>query len=596
MPAARRVVVLGFDGLDGGILRRVLACGEAPHFAALAARGHAGLVRTTTPAQTPVAWSTFATGVNPGAHGIFDFLARDPKRYSLRIALSRYEMPNLLQPPRAVNLRRAQPLWDVLSAAGVPSVVLRCPCSYPPDRVRGRVLAGMGVPDLRGSFGTPTLFTEQADVPAGESESVQPLTRQGHTLTCELPGPLNPVTRAPFTCRITLAVRGEDVALTPEGQPSVTLTPGQWSPWLRVKFKTGLLQSARGMVRVLLRHTTPHVELYATPVHFDLRAPLFPISHPEEYAEELAEVIGDFATSGMPEDHAGLLNGRLSDAEFLAQCEDVWREREAMLFHELARLREGFLYCLFDTPDRVQHLFWGRGPAEIDAWYRRADDVLGRVLAQADDDTLVLALSDHGFGDFARGLHLNSWLHQQGLLALRDGAAPADDLPELLQAVDWSRTRAYALGLGGIYLNLAGREAQGIVAPEEAAGLAARIAAELTGLIDPRTGLAAVRGVPLREACYRGPYLEEAPDLLVHCAAGYRASWQTGVGGVPAGLFADNTRLWRGDHIVDPALVPGVLYANRPLEADADMRDLAPTILTALGVPVPAHMEGRPLC
>jgi predicted AlkP superfamily phosphohydrolase/phosphomutase len=208
----------------------------------------------------------------------------------------------------------------------------------------------------------------------------------------------------------------------------------------------------------------------------------------------------------------------------------------------------------------------------------------------------VVVLSDHGFTSFQRGVHLNTWLHDHGFLALAPGVRPGDDAGDLLRHVDWGRTQAYALGLGSVYLNVRGREAQGIVAAADAGRVGREIAAGLTGLRDEARGRVAVRGVSAREDVYRGPYAGEAPDLVVRFAPGYRVSWATALGGVPSGHVEDNVKRWGGDHIVDPTLVPGVLFMNRPFDgADAGLVDLAPTILAALGVPKGGAMEGASL-
>jgi predicted AlkP superfamily phosphohydrolase/phosphomutase len=609
------VIVIGLDGLEPRIVEPMLAAGELPHLARLRAQGGLARVATTAPAQTPVAWSSFATGTNPGGHGIFDFIRRDPRTYLPDIALNRYEQKNAFTPPRAVNLRRGTPVWELLSDAGVDATVLRCPCSYPPDPVRGRMLAGMGVPDLRGGLGTATFYSTDRGVTARESEAVVPLRPDASgAIATHLIGPRNPRDRSDFRFEVTLHPdpAGRRIVLRSSGAPrELTIRQGQWSDWLQVKFKLGLLQSIRGLVRFHLVRLEPELELYASPINFDPEAPLFPISAPPEYARELAGRIGPFHTTGMVEDHAGLSNERFGEEAFLAQCEDAWREREAMMLHELGRLDGGLFYCLFDTPDRVQHMFWrfrepdhpanrGETPAPalarvIEDHYRRGDAVVGKALEFADDRTLVIVLSDHGFNSFRRGVHLNSWLHENGLLALRPGIEPGDEAGDLLRSVDWSHTKAYALGLSGIYLNLAGREAQGIVPPGEADALKAAIARGLRGLEDPGRG-AAIRGVRPREEVYTGPYAGESPDLVVNFAAGYRVSWGSSLGGVPAGVFEDNVRKWGGDHIIDPALVPGVLLMNRPFRgAGARLVDLAPTILAALGVPNGPAMEGSSL-
>lgn len=617
----KRVIVVGLDGLEPSIVDAMLADGRLPNLARLRAAGGASRVATTSPAQTPVAWSTFATGVNPGGHGIFDFLRRDPKTYLPDLSLNRYEQKNSFLPPKAVNLRGGTPLWQVLGQAGIPATVIRCPCTYPPDPMKGRMLSGMGVPDLRGGIGTATLYTTDPGAAPRESEQVVPIALSGDSFTTHLIGPRNPKSGTDLHAAVSVTLGPDGTAtLQSDGQPkSLVLPAGEWSDWLRVRFKTGLLQSTAGLVQFLLVRTTPHVELYASPINFDPEAPLFPISAPWEYSTELARAIGGYATMGMVEDHRGLSNERFGEAEYLAHCDLVMAEREAMLAFELGRFSEGLLYCLFDTPDRIQHMFWrfrepghpanaeavrtgGAGADDADCGrvieehYQRCDRVVGMALEAADPATLVIVLSDHGFTSFQRGVHLNSWLHQEGLLTLKSGAVPGEEAGEFFRQVDWSRTQAYALGIGGIYLNQAGREAQGIVPADEATTLAGRIAAALTGLPDPLRGTVAIRGVATRGDLYSGPYADQSPDLMVHCAAGYRASWTTALGGIPDGLFEDNIKRWSGDHIVDPSLVPGVLFMNRAFsDGSARLLDLAPTILTALGVAVPSVMEGTSL-
>jgi predicted AlkP superfamily phosphohydrolase/phosphomutase len=610
----KKVMVIGLDGLEPKLVEPMLRRGELPHLARLEGQGGFSRVRTTVPAQTPVAWSTFATGTNPGGHGIFDFIRRDPATYLPDLALSRYEQKNAFLPPKAVNLRRGQAVWDVLSAAGVPSIVLRCPCTYPPDSIKGRMLSGMGVPDVRGGLGTSTFYTSAEGVQALESETVLRLERKGDGFRTHLIGPRNTKTGddARFELTITVDAAAGRITIRSDGQPSgLEVRQGQWSDWLKVKFKMGLLQSVSALVRFHLVSLEPVFELYASPVNFDAHAPMFPISAPWDYAGQLAREVGTFYTTGMVEDHTGLSNGRFGEAAYLDQCEVVLAERERMMLYELARFREGLFFCLFDTPDRVQHMFWrfreadhpamnGGGGEEfgrvIEDHYRRCDAIVGRVLEHVDGDTLLIVLSDHGFNSFRRGVHLNSWLHEQGYLALKSGVEPGEEAGEFLRQVDWGRTRAYALGLGSIYLNVQGREAAGVVEASESAALARELSARLTGLRDPATGAVAVRGVATREAVYSGAYAAESPDAVALFGDGYRVSWATALGGIPRGLVEDNVKRWSGDHIVDPALVPGVLFMNRGFAADeARLIDLAPTILAALGVPKGAAMEGRAL-
>ncbi len=593
----------------------MLEAGALPNLASVRGRGGYARLQTTFPPQTPVAWSTFATGTNPGGHGIFDFIARDPTTYFPTLALHHYEQKNAFLPPHAVNGRRGTPLWELLSNAGIPSTVLRHPLTFPPDNIRGQMLGGVGVPDLRGGLGTSTFYTSAENVPAQDGESVVPVRIDGNdSIATRLIGPRNPAARSDLQLNVTLRLdrSAQKILLRSDGHPQeLEIRQGQWSDWLKVKFRASPLVSVRGMLRFYLIRLAPVFELYASPINFDPDAPLYPLSAPPEYAKELAAKLGTFSTLGMAEEDGGLKNRRLSEEAFLAQCADVLRERERMMLYALERQRDGFFYCLFDTPDRLQHLFWRfREPDHpanrqdvtpemtrvIEDHYRHLDALVGKAMQFVDEQTLFIILSDHGMNSFQRGLNLNTWLHENGLLALQNRIEPGEGAGDFFRAVDWSRTRAYALGLGSLYLNLRGREAQGIVDASEAATVQAAIVKGLTGLRDPARGKIAVRRVVTRDQVYRGAYAQESPDLLVNFAEGYRVSWGTPLGGVPAGLFEDNTKKWGGDHAIDPDLVPGVLFMDHPFQnSGPSMIDLAPTILSALGVPKGPAMEGAAL-
>ncbi len=633
----KRVVVVGLDGLDPGLAESWMTAGALPNLARLRARGGYRRLATTLPAQTPVAWSSFATGTNPGGHGIYDFLSRDPSAYRPEIALYGVERRGGFLPPRPVNHREGTPFWQRLGDADIPSVIIRHPCMFPPPRVSGsRILAGVGVPDLRGGFGTGTVYTSSPDLEAGEGERVVPIEPDGSGVArSQLIGPRGKDGDLTLDLDLRFDAAAGRVRIETAGEPGVLeLGEGEWSDWLRLKFRAGLLQSIRGLVRFHLVSARAPYLLYASPINYDPEVPQHPISDPWDYAWELSREIGDFHTLGMAEDHAGLNNGRLSESAFLDQCATVREERAAMLHYELDRLEAGFLFCLFDTPDRVQHMFWRyREPGHpadrhherepgmddaIAAEYRACDAVVGEVLDRADSETLVLVASDHGFSSFQRQVHLNRWLHEHGYLVLRDDAAPGDALAdgaahspdagdvretgaigggagapaEPFAHVDWSRTRAYALGLAGIYLNRAGRESEGIVTDQDAPGLMAEIRDGLTGLVDPERDAVAVRGVELRDEVYHGPWADRAPDLLVRTSPGWRTSSSTAMGGVPEALFGDNEKRWSGDHVVDPAAVPGVLFSSGGIGAEAPrITDLAPTILGALGAS-PEGYEG----
>jgi predicted AlkP superfamily phosphohydrolase/phosphomutase len=222
------------------------------------------------------------------------------------------------------------------------------------------------------------------------------------------------------------------------------------------------------------------------------------------------------------------------------------------------------------------------------------DRIVGRTMSYLDRHAALFVLSDHGFCSFRRALNLNSWLQREGYLALQNGAKESG---EYFDGVDWSRTRAYTFGLGGLYINQSGREAQGIVPPEGTPSLIEELRAKLAGLQDEQTGETAILDAYPSNEIYRGPYMNRAPDLIIGYAAGYRASWDAAVGKATAEVFADNNRPWSGDHCVEPALVPGVLFSNFPISAtEPGIEDMAPTALDLFGIRAPAWMEGKTVC
>ena len=613
----KRVIVIGLDGLEPGIVEAMLGRGELLQLAKIRQAGSYTRLKTTYPAQTPVAWSSFVTGTNPGGHGIFDFICRDPETYQPDAALSRFERPkSMLAQPRVVNQRRGVPLWQPLTKAGIPSTVLRCPCTFPPEMLQGRMLAGVGVPDLRGSQSKGTFYTQDRTVSAQENEQLIYL-ESGSELTTQVIGPRNTRQSPPAdtTCEIRVRVdkAASKLVIETGGVPAkIEVAEKGWSEWVRFKFKFSMLQSVSGIARFYVRQLEPHVEFYVSAINFDPAAPMFPVSSPGEYARELCEKIGPFSTLGMAEDHNGLNNGRLDESAYLQHCELVLQERERLMRFELERFSEGLFFMLYDTPDRVQHMMWRFRDREhpyfnpdydpelatrIEEHYQRCDRLLAAVLDKVDANTLLMVLSDHGFGSFRRAFDTNTWLWQNGLLALKDGRKPSEDLGEGFSTVDWSKTYAYAVGLGGIYLNFKGRERGGILEEgSDAERVRRAIQTGMADFPDADTQRPAVRSVSRREELYSGPFVRNAPDLLVNFYPGFRVSWKTAVGGFSNGLLENNTRRWSGDHIVDPEAVPGILFMNRAAGHNhARIIDLAPTILNHLGVAVPDSMEGSSL-
>ncbi len=605
----KRIVFLGLDGLDPRLSERLMAEGKLPNLARLRAEGAYARLRTTFPALSPVAWSTFATGVSPARHNIFDFLDRGLKSYLPRLSSARIGTPRRvlrlgrlripLARPQIDLLRKSQPFWKLLGAQGIACNILRVPVTFPPEKFGGRLLSAMCTPDLKGTQGSFSQFTTRIEKATYENGSRYPLRRVADGFAGEIEGPQDsfletaPVLRIPFR----VVRRNGGFELCVQGR-QCRLEPGMYTDWRRLTFRTAVGAKAAGMVRFLATETGPEFSLYMTPINIDPERPALPISHPPYYAAYLANLLGPYATLGMAEDTWALNEGAIDEAAFLRQAWDIFAEREAMFVNALENTPRGVVACVFDTSDRIQHMFYRRaGTAHphagaIEEMYARMDALAGTAMAAAGSGTALFVISDHGFCAFRRSVNINAWLRDHGYLHLTNGRRESGPY---FEGVDWSRTRAYALGLGGFYLNMKGREAQGIVDRRDAAALKAEIIARLCALRDA-DGSAPIRNVYATDALYRGPYLDAAPDFIVGYDEGYRCSWEAAVGKVSADVLADNPKAWSGDHCVDPVLVPGVLFSNRKLSAtDPGIEDLAPTALRLFGTPVPSWMEGKPL-
>jgi predicted AlkP superfamily phosphohydrolase/phosphomutase len=582
-PSARRVVVLGMDGLSPSVVRDLIGEGLLPAFAGLARSGTLTELATTTPGVSPVAWTSFMTGSNPGKHAIFDFLAPDRSRYAPR--LSSVDTRESGGRCEIVSLRRGRPFWMELGRYGLRAVVLRVPVTYPPDRLDGFMLSGMCVPDLRGSQGTYTLLGDtDADVPGGRHRRFA--EGSGGLLAGALEGPPGSPPVA-----VGLESSGGRHSLTLDGSRH-DLEQGRLTPWLSVRFRIGRRGRARGIVRACLLQVSPP-RLYLTAVHPDPWSPPVPISHPRAYSRYLCSA-GRFGTIGLVEDTWALVNGAIPRQVFDQLAADTLDERRRMFEDAMGRLDRGLVVCVFDTPDRVQHVSWaqGTGPGSpVRAVYEEMDRLLSRTLSRLRRGDVLLVLSDHGFTSFDWCVDLNRFLLETGHLSLEEGFSPPLDN---LVGVDWSRTKAYAMGLAGVNLNVRGREASGCVDPSDAPALMREIASALLELAAP-DGARPVSRVSAAREIYRGPYSGDAPDLTVGLAPGFRVSWGGATGGIGESVIGRNSLAWSGDHSQDSESVPGILASTSVLSSPASITDVAPTVLTLLGIPVPPSMDGRAL-
>jgi predicted AlkP superfamily phosphohydrolase/phosphomutase len=583
-PAAKqRTIILGFDGMDPVMAERWMNEGKLPNFARLREMGSFQPLGTTNPPQSPVAWSSFATGLNPGQHGIYDFLRRDPETYSPDFSISKVVPPGdtlkllgmeiPLEDGQIINRRVGKPFWTTLAEQGARSTVLRVPVTFPPDDVQ-RMLSGMGVPDLLGTQGTYTIYSVRPMQGGSSTRSVRIRPNRQGVFQTQLEGPADPLDaeHLPMSVPMTIAPSNPGATVV-IGDERIKLQVGEWSEWVTVEFEFFGVLSVTGIVRLHLVQDYPNVQLYVSPIHIDPKDPVLPLSNPPEYVTEMARKFGDFHTIGMPEETWSLNEGHLSDEAFLEMEKTILIEREAMYFDALERNDSELVVSVFVQTDRISHMFYrgidrehplfretSKEARNAIYWvYRQADRILGKTLDRMSDSDRLIVLSDHGFAPFRHAVHLNKWLLDNGYLHLLPGA---QDSGIGFANVDWTRTTAYAGGLNGLYLNRQGREANGIVTEQQGEALKNELIEKLAAVTDPRNGESMVREVYDGATIYDGNENNDRPDLVVGYQPGYRASWQTTLGAVPKVQVEPNDRKWSGDHCIAPDAVPGVLFTS----------------------------------
>ena len=679
--AKEKVIVLGFDGVDARYTEQWMNEGKLPNLAKLRAQGTFRPLRPTIPAQTPVSWSTFSTGIDPGRTGIFDFLRRDPKTYlPVFAAFDETKEPFLLGDknpfaaaaailiilalialifrrtarmvmiviavaasagaflatkkyipetrPGVINRRQGIPFWEAAANAGRKARVVHVPVTFPAhDFPAGEMLSGLGVPDVSGRVGKPFFFTSELDFHrSGANEfsiEVVQLEDNKGRITTKIQGPPNklfgtpPYISIPMT--ITVANDRNSITIEESGQ-TVTLRPGEWSGWTDFVFPFNPLIKIHGISRFHLITSQPEVKLYLSPINFDPRnlPPGFNISAPSKWAQQLARDHGLYKTLGWQIDTWAISEGFADEQMFWDDMTFTVAQDRKMFDAFLGGDEELMVQC-FEFPDRVGHVFWRlmdpKHPAYNEAlhakWgdallrsYQLMDAIVGDAMAAAEKkNAALIVLSDHGFASFRKSVNYNTWLVMNGYMSLKTGVQVKDRNVEMLfdsgqfwENVDWSHTRAYAMGLGEMYINVKGRESQGIVNPgPEYDALKSELKSRLVTMTDMETMEHPVRRVLSREEIYRQFDPNMIPDLFVTNNDGYRVSWQTSLGGIPKNLIEPNKQVWSGDHCsVDPEIVKGIFFYNRKLATDRApyIADVYPTVLGLLSVKAPYELDG----
>jgi predicted AlkP superfamily phosphohydrolase/phosphomutase len=634
-PVTTQVVVLGFDGADPDLLAKWIKEGNLPNLARLAERGTFRPLGTTNPPESPVAWASFATGLNPGGTGIFDFLRRDPQTYLPELALVSREKAKFLfglipiKPPRVTNERSGVPFYKAVADAGYKTTAIRVPLEFPPTPLPGgKLWAGLGLPDLRGTWGTFFYFgTELTQWDVGDTEFGGKLVRlemNGNDASAGVEGPVDPTANSyrrisvPIHFQVTPQSNAVTIQLAGRAE---TVAEGHWSEWWHVKFPITPFLSAHATCRFYVLQVSPDLRIYMSPLNLDPESPALPISSPTSYTAELVKKHGPIKTVGWWHDTWALNEEKIDEGLFLEDAFRTMQTQAEITLDELRNDPPSLLVSVFLATDHVSHMFFRlidpehpRYDAELAEKYGGAilesyvhmDRIVGDVLKAMKPDGTLIIVSDHGFHSFRKGFNTNTWLVQNGYMALKHPGAEEKsyNLENLFGQgsffpnVDWSRTKAYALGLGQIYLNLRGRERLGILNPgPETDRLLEEIRQKLEAVEDPDTHQAVVQKVYLGREIFHGQRMPEAPDLQVDFRDGYRTSWQTSLGAIPAGIVVANMKKWSGDHCAsDPSDTQGIFLSNRKVATpDPSILDVAPTVISILGVQPPGHLDGRPL-
>ena len=605
------------------------------------------------------AWSNFITGLNPGGHGVYDFLHRDLVTRMPVSSITKSEPGSLISLWNGWQLpmggdeapnRTGQAFWTRLAEKGVPADIWRMPANFPVEPADGVSFSGMMTPAVDSAYGRYTLYTTNAAGGVlGKDGNIVPVRESQGRIDTALSGPPNPfkVGEPHQTTALTMYVDRQAQAVAIElGAERLVVRLGEWSEFVPTTFSLlplGL-SDVSGIVRFHVKSLEPHVEVYASPINIDPRAPIAPVSAPVEASALVADAIGLYYTQGMPEDVSTVKDGAFSDREFLAQADVVHDEGVRLMDHALARwkanARGGFLFFYTSGVDLCGHMLWRHHDAghphhdaefartSTEDWshrpgstwqevvtdlYLRMDPLVGRVLDAAGERDIVIVMSDHGFESYRRKFSLNTWLLEQGYLVLKDGSTK--ELPEsdaqrspvyLLDAVDWSKTRAYGLGFNGLYLNLQGRERDNPATPDSEAGIvqpgaeATQLLAELKTKLEAlrdQDGTQVVLRADLATAVYDGPRVAEAPDVVVGYNALYGNSDEASSGRIPHEVLCDNLGgTFNGSHLMAPEVVEGTILANRRVRPGAHrLEDLTVEVLRRYGVAIPADLKGQPV-
>ena len=559
-----KTIILGLDAFDAKVFEEMRHQGKLPALTRLAQQGDYARFEVSNPPQSEVSWTSIATGLSPAGHGMFDFVHRNPENYNLYVSLLPTKQSRL--GTEFVRPHNSHTIFDEAIEQGYPATALWWPATFPARLDSAiRNIPGLGTPDIHGRLGVGVGFDFDLDSPRENQKiPIQKLSAKGkNEFTGDLAGPSRQKSTQEQKSSIDfqLSFLDEHRARLSIGNKTIELEQGSWSPIIELKFKMGLMVSVSAITRVILTRGNPSPRLYFLPLQ------LHPLHSPWRYASPRGFVkqtwgeSGGFLSLGWPQDTTALEEGLISDDQYLDLCNQIFETRKKIFLDNLKRFNEGVLASVFDTLDRVQHMFWHSRPDIIEAWYLKLDQLVGQVtdiVGAKTSSPHLLVVSDHGFANFDYKVHVNRWLEEEGFLVTTSASPTSKSLLD----VDWAKSQAYAIGLNSLYLNISGREGKGCVSQDEKDTLLTNLQHKLSQWKGPEGDSIFSSLIPSQEA-YTGPYASLAPDLILGFSNGYRASAETGLGKWETSSIVENKDHWHADHCIDPQLVPGVIFSNR---------------------------------
>ena len=561
-----KTIIIGFDAFEPRLFEQLHSEGKTPNLSKFIQNDGYRRFAVANPPQSEVSWTSIATGQNPGVHGMFDFVHRNPKTYELQVSL----LPTKSSPlgTQFIPPHQTKTIFDIAVEDGYPASSLWWPATFP-ARLGSpvRTVPGLGTPDVFGRLGVGFYFSLEKEQRREIIKThVGVLVNNGDTsFSGRILGPTQKTLTGSKTTAIDFQLKNThaDKACLQIGDQEIVLIKGEWSRIFEIPFKVGMGISIISITRVILISGLPSPIIYLLPLQIHPLHPLWPYGTPKGFIHDLWK-INPFLTLGWPQDTTSLDEGIINREQFLELCNLIFEERRNIFLSLIESFEEGVLACVFDSLDRIQHMCWRDHRQKVVDWYIKLDQLVGQIqqllsLKKNGKDIRLVIVSDHGFGNFDYRVHLNRWLINRGYLVVKETTNHGD-----LKSINWSKSQAYALGLNSLYINLFGREGQGVVTPEQKSEVMRALSNELSEWKGP-DGNPVIHRVLTQEEAFTGSLAEFGPDLVVGYREKYRASAETGLGQWEKDEIEQNLDEWGADHCFDAELVPGVLFSNHSL-------------------------------